>query len=408
LFALSAVGLSLTVYFSLDYLRANREWGRAEAALRRHDLDSAANHLDDYLATRPADASGWFLAARTARRRERFPEASRDLERCQEIGGVTEATRLEWDLIRVQQGEMAGIDVRLRSTIQADHPDALLVLEALARGYMRIERLFDALEACNLWIARQPEHPWPFLWRGAIYERLSHFERALADFQRAVQNAPEDREARLALAGSLLRQRQPNAAAEHFEILVARDADDELALTGLAGCRVEQGRSAEAIPLLERALQLNARSTQALFLRGKVALEQDQPAKAVPWLREAIRLSPYDAEALHQLAQALRPLGQTDEAARLSRRADELRLGFTRFDELVRQVARKSDDGKLRHEVGVLALQLGRTEEGVRWLKSVLTLKGEHSATHAALAEYYEKAGERELAQHHRLLIKAP
>src|SRR6185312_15338809 len=77
LFALSAVGLSLTVYFSLDYLRANREWGRAEAALRRHDLDSAANHLEDYLATRPADASGWFLAARTARRRERFPEASR-------------------------------------------------------------------------------------------------------------------------------------------------------------------------------------------------------------------------------------------------------------------------------------------------------------------------------------------
>src|SRR5262249_43269965 len=152
-------------------------------------------------------------------RLERIPEAERDLERCQQLGGVTDATRLEWDLLRVQQGDLQGIDARLRMTIGPEHPDASIVLEALARGYLKCERLGDARQACELWLGREPGHPWPWLWRGWIAERLGQFDRALPDYQRAAENAPDDREVRLALGGFLLRQRQPAAAGEHFQHL---------------------------------------------------------------------------------------------------------------------------------------------------------------------------------------------
>jgi tetratricopeptide (TPR) repeat protein len=387
--------------------RARQEWQRAEAALARYDVESAARHLERYCTERPHDARAWFLAARTARRAERFADAERYLERCQELGGVTEATRLEWDLLRAQQGEIGGM-VRLRASITPEHPDALLVLEALARGYMRAERLADASQACGLWLARQPDHPWPWLWRGTIYERLNHLDKARADYQRAVDNAPDDRGARLALGALLLRQRQPSAAAEQFETVLDRAPDDIEAQVGLAAARIGQGRSAEAVGLLGPALEQSPPVAQALFLRGKIALEHEQPAQAERWLREAIRLAPTDPEALHQLVQALRPLGKDEEANRLTQRVERLRKDYLRLDELTRMIARQPDAPQPRHEAGVIALRLGRTEEGLRWLHSLLRLKGDHRATHAVLADHYRQNGDRKRAEHHRLLAEAP
>jgi tetratricopeptide (TPR) repeat protein len=390
------------------WYRARQQWHGAQSALAVDDLAAAATHLDRYLSERPDDAHAWFLAARTARRLERGADAERFLERCQQLGGVTEATRLEWDLLRVQRGDIGEIDVRLRQSIGPDHHDALLVLEALARGYIHSERLQDAIQACDLWIARQPEHPWPWLWRGTIYERLSHLDRALTDYQRAVENAPRDREARLVLGGLLLRQRQPSPAAQQYETILERTPDDSPVQVALAACRVEQGRAAEAIDLLDHVLEQSPEFPPALFLRGKVALQQDQPASAERWLRQATRLLPNDPEALYQLAQALRALRKEEEASRVRRRLDQLRKDYLRLDELTRLVARRSDDPQLRHEAGVVALRLGRSEEGLRWLLSLLRLKGDHRRTHALLADCYRQKGDSERAEYHRRLAEAP
>src|SRR5205085_2334863 len=132
------------------------------------------------------------------------------------------------------------------------HPDALFVLEALARGYFDGDRLADAGQACDLALARDPEEHWAWLWRGHVFERLGQFDKAEADYRRAVETAPDDREARLALGGLLARRRQPGPAAEQFGYVLGRDAADPEALLGLAGCLIEQGRPEEAVPLLDR------------------------------------------------------------------------------------------------------------------------------------------------------------
>ena len=216
----------------------------------------------------------------------------------------------------------------------------------------------DALQACNLWLARQPEHPWPWLWRGNIFEQLNYLDKALSDYERAVGNAPQDKEARLALGGLLLRQNKPGAAAEQYQDVLGRTPDEIAAQLGLAACRIEQGRPAEAVPLLDHILEQNPASPQALFLRGKVALQQDQLERAEHWLREAMGVAPQDPEVLHQLSDALRALGKDEEASVLTRRTEQLRKDYLCLDELNRMIARKPDDQPLRHEAGVLALRL--------------------------------------------------
>ncbi|MCI0738481.1 MAG: tetratricopeptide repeat protein [Gemmataceae bacterium] len=383
--------------------RVRDSWLQAEAALNRHDLSSAAAHLNRYLEQQPRDAAAWFLAGRTARRLGRHSEAEDYLKRCQELGGVTDATRLEWDLLRVQQGDLGDVHMRLRRTIAPDHPDAALVLEALARGYLKCDRLRDVMEACDLWVACQPDHPWPWLWRGGVYERLGNFHEALSDYRKALEHAPEDRDALLALAMLFVRARQPGPASEHLEHLLERNPDDDEALLGLAACRIEEGRPKDAVPLLERVLAKDPAPARGLFLRGKSALELRDPAGAERWLVRAVREAPDDAEALYQLILALRAQGKETEADRLAPRLEALRKDVARLDELVRIVARNPDDAGPRHEAGVVAFRLGRPDEGVRWLQSALGARGDHRATHAVLAEHFLRMGDPRADYHQRL-----
>jgi tetratricopeptide (TPR) repeat protein len=374
----------------------------AQAALGRHDLSSAATHLTDYLQMRPDDDAALLLAGRTARRLGRYAEAEQHLERCQEVGGVTDATRLEWDLLRVQRGDLGDIHTRLRMTIPPEHPDAPLVLEALARGYLIADRLRDVVEACDLWSVRQPEHPWPRLWRGGVFERLGNFHQALTDYQSALERAPDDLDVHLSLGGLYARARRPDEALEHFEQVLKRSPDHQEALLGIAAARLEQGRPDDAAAVLGPLLH-GAAPPRACFLRGKAALAHDNPAIALHWLERAAQLTPADAEVLHQLALALRAGGKDAEADRLVPRVEALRKDSARLDELVRIIARSPDDAGPRHEAGVLALRLGRTDDGMRYLEGALQARGDHRPVHAALAEHYRRQGDPRAAVHAKL-----
>lgn len=383
------------------------QWRQADAALERHDLVSAAAYLDQYLEARPNDEVALLVAARTARRLEQYSQAEALLIRCQEVGGVTDETRLEWDLFRVQQGELGAIHTRLRATIGPDHPDAPLVLEALARGYLYSDRLLDAMQACDLWIAKQPDHPWPWLWRGGIYERLANFDQALADYEQALELVPEDKDVRLSIGALLARGRRPAPATTHFEFVLNRFKDDQEALIGLAACHIEQGQPADAVPLLQRVLADDPTAARALVLLGSAALQQSDPGKAEAWLKQAVKQAPDDPEALHQLILALRVQDKHREADLLAPRLEEVRQDIERLDRLIRDMARDPENGSLRHEAGVIALRLGREELGVQWLQSALQAAGDHRATHAALAEHFAQRDDPR-AEHHRRLAETP
>jgi tetratricopeptide (TPR) repeat protein len=380
----------------------------AEDALRRRDLTAAAGHLERYTTLRPTDAAGWLLAARTARRREQFAEAERFLDRCRDEGGAADSIAFERDLALVQQGRLGEIDVRLRSTIDPDHPDVALVLEALARGYMEVGRLVDARDACNLWKAVDPTHPWPWDWLGLISERMEQWDQAEAFYTEAIRLDPEDRSARMGAARVLLRKRRPGEAATHYQWVLARNPDDSEALARLAECLIDEGRPGEAVPLLDRVLNAEPTSGGVLYLRGKAALVLADPTGAEVWLRRSLTHQPSDAETMHLLVQSLRSQQKNGEAEEFATRLEQLREDLSRLAELVRQIGTKLDDAGPSHEAGVIALRVGRTKDGLNLLHDALRRKGDHRRTHAVLAEHYRGAGRLNLAEYHRRLAEAP
>jgi thioredoxin-like negative regulator of GroEL len=107
------------------------------------------------------------------------------------------------------------------------------------------------------------------------------------------------------------------------------------------------------------------------------------------------------------LTLALRAQGKQAEADRLTPRLEALRKDLARLNELVRAVAHNPDDARPRHEAGVVALRMGRADEGVRWLQGALRTRGDHRPTHAALAEHFGRLGDPR-AELHRRLARTP
>jgi|GEM_PF-906582 len=396
------------VWWGYDRYRTARLWEEGQEALRRQDPKAALVSLEQFAARKPKDLEGLFLAGRTARRLGKFPEAKRYLAAYEDLGGNKDRVRLERDLMLVQQGLIGDTDKRLRASVGPDHPDVTLVLEALARGYMQAERWADARQACALWRAVDGKAPWAWLWGGRVCERMVQMDQALEFYTKALELAPEDRDARVAFARLQLRQKNPVTAKPHLQWVLERFPEDEEALLGMADCLAAEARGPEAQVLVDKVLAINPHSNLAMGLKGKILLEGGDGTAAEPFLRKAWLAEPADVEALHSLVRALRIQGKGAEAAELEKKQEALQKDLKRLNELMRLIGPQTPDLGPCLEAAEIALRVGRTEQGLNLLDDALRRKGDHRPVHAALARYYRGLGRLDLAEVQQGLADKP
>jgi Tfp pilus assembly protein PilF len=406
--ALALAALGPLTYRQAQEYRARAARAAGEAAATARDFGTAAEAFERAAALRPDDSDGWFRAARAARRAGRFPDAKRLLAEAATRGHPTEPVELERELLLVQQGIIGTADARLRATVGPRHPDAALVLEALARGYVIAERWADARQACEMWRGTDPTHPWPWHWEGLIAERMIQPELAAVAHARALELDPSDPAVRLAVARVALDRRSAADALPHIEWVLARTPDDAAALLLRAQHRVETGRAAEAVPALDALLARDPNGVPARVLRARAALELNDPATAEAHLRAAVRAAPGDGDALALLLRAVRAQNKGAEAADLAVKLAALEADLRRLTDLMRQIGTKTADGGPCHEAGVLALKVGRERQGLNYLADALRRPGDHRATHGVLAEYFRSRGKFELAEFHKNQMEGP
>src|SRR5262249_48254475 len=151
-------------------------------------------------------------------------EAEQHLAACLALQGMTPAVARERVLLTAQQGDLDESLRVLESHISPSDPDADLVLEALAKGYVNRCWHTDALPCLNKLLERRPQHPQALLLRARVWEVLArngkaeHEADALRDYEQAVELHPSF-EARLGLAGTLYRVGRPWDAAVEYEKL---------------------------------------------------------------------------------------------------------------------------------------------------------------------------------------------
>jgi tetratricopeptide (TPR) repeat protein len=377
----------------------------AEQAMERHDYDEARELLARYLQARPNAGRAHFLAARAARRLQRYDEAEEHLRTCQRLAYDPDAVALERTLSDVQRGNLRA-EKPLWARVETDDPQALAILEVLIQEYIDGYRLGRAVEALKLYLNKKPNDIQALLGRAYVFERLLYFGEATDDYRRAVAVAPDNDAARLRFAESLLIVGPPSAALVQFETLRSRCGDTPAVLLGLAKARRQLGQTEKAKDLLLVLLKDRPRNAAALVERGKVALEQEQYQEAESFLRQAVELDPHDREAHHNLSVALRQEGRGEEAAKEIDRVQEIDRDLRHLDRVTKAVLKSPVDPALRCEAAALFLANGEEQEGVRWLTFALRLDPGCVLAHRALAEYYRKTGQTEFADRHDRLAQ--
>ena len=374
----------------------------AEQALGRYDFRTAHQHLEQSLARWSGNAHALLLAVQTARRLDDCAQAERRLTDYEQRYGATEDGRLEWLLLGAQQGDLAVHDSYLESLVHANHPAQALILEALAKGYMNVARRNRMLSCLDLLLKTEPTNTPALVLHGKGWEGLHDPERALEDYQHAVELDPACDEARLQLAQTLQRLGHVREAIAHYELLRQRQPGNPAALLGLARCCFDSHELERATELLDALLAANPDHLDALLDGGRLALCRGQLPEAEKSLSRATALAPWQREAHRLLHGCLQALGKTSEAEKCQNHLRELEASDRQAGRLSLRYRNAPRDASVRFELATWALQNGREQEGRRWLFAALLVDPKHGAAHAALADYFERVGQPKRGAEHR------
>lgn len=372
-----------------------------------YDFDTAGDHYEKSLRLWSGRSKVHFVAARAARRARNFDLAEKHLSAVQDLLGTSADAQLERLLLNAQNGGLDDVEDALKQYLEKD-VETLLVLEALADGYLRENRLADADEVLTRLLGRDPNHVSGLYHKGRFLRKVRRLNEAKETFERILQLQPNHFGAHEELSEHLLDD-DTAAAREHVHFLLKRRPDsDELQFRDYL-CLKKMGQAEVAAEKIDEMLAEHPDNPYLLIERGVLALERSDAVGAEAWLRKVLKLDPYHQEANFRLAQAL-----LQQPSRLEEARKQLAL-CNRIKDDVRRIAeiQRTEPSKLAqspaelHECGVILLRYGKDAEAVEWLQRALQVDLARKETHQILADHFERIVEKERAAGHRRLAKS-
>lgn len=229
----------------------------------RRRLESAL--LDDLCAKHPELAPAQLARASLFIRDERWQDAQAALDLA-----AKSAPAWRVELARAELFQRAGWRAENLATLrraQADKPDAVPVLQALARHWN---------------------------WRGLPHAQIE-FERAI------VARVPAHRDAVASLVSALLRTAQPDEALKFARLQAAQDPIGDYTQSRLAVTLAACGKLADAVAVYERMAARSGRPEAAWQEAARMLLQHGDSARAKEFLNRVVAASPAEHSARRQL-----------------------------------------------------------------------------------------------------------
>jgi tetratricopeptide (TPR) repeat protein len=376
-------------------------WEQARLAIEERDFPVARKHLDQCLEICPVNAEAQFLMARTCRRDGDLAASNEHLLMAESMDWPGEQILLERQLQQAASGNSWSVERALLDQLNHLPSEEVLILEALVNGYLNNARYIDAIEIINSWLKRHPSDWLAYLYRGRANQGLSHYERAIEDFEQAEQLRPDFLQTHLWLADTLLAHLQYERALEHYEIYIQAGPPDTDILLAMALCQVSLGKP-EARTILDQLMVDHPNDAGIILLAAKLDLVEDAPEQALRRARQALTLSPRDPDVVYFVGQVLSRLNRRNEAEQFRKEHHQLFDQADQLFNLKKRIGVEPEDASLRYQAGMLCLNIGQEKEAFSWFESVLWIDPNHRSTHQALAEICKKHGQVERAAYHR------
>jgi predicted Zn-dependent protease len=174
-------------------------------------------------------------------------------------------------------------------------------------------------------------------------------------------------------------------------------------LFGLARCRYSLHEVQESKQLLQQVLEQQPDHASALLDLGRVMIHEGRWVEAETWLRQAVAHSPrFHSEPVRVLCRCLEAANKTEEARQCAAELVQREAEVIEVERMTSQARREPLNSSLRMEIARKLMALGREQDGVAALMTLIDLDSRHEPAHEALAEFFERTGQTERALRHR------
>jgi type IV pilus assembly protein PilF len=393
------------------YVYALQQWDEARADVNDGRPAQAGRAISLCLWVWPYSVPVHLLVARRDRLIGDFVAAEAQLQQCLRLNkGATEDVQIEFLLMRIQTGEVDEVTDELFRLVENKSPQSSLIMETIARAYMDKLRYGPALACLNRWIEAEPATAKAYHWRGWVYEHLEETERAIKDYERALELSPDLGEVRFRLAEIMLDKVDALGALAYLEPLI-KQSPQRPDVTAMVGrCRYQQGEVEEARRLMETAAKARPDDGPLLITLARLEMAEEKPIEAERWSRQALKADSTNADAEDLLEKSLRVQGRSKEAdAALEQHEKDAAL----LRKVNRMLGENADPNHPTrnagdfYEVGALFIRGRQDRQAEYWFTRALELDPGHQPTLKALAEYYEGKGDKEKANAYRQRLSA-
>jgi tetratricopeptide (TPR) repeat protein len=421
LVAVFATVVGVAVWNAYRWNRASKHLAAARQALASFRYDEAYAQSTGCFPYYRNDPNVILLAVQCARRSGHVDEARNYLDlfdsvqraqaKSADLDGREEAARLEHQLLLAQEGKASDFATQaLWERAEAGDHHREMILEALVQGAMRTYRGGQARAAIDAWMKTETRDPRAYLFKGMIYNQMYRKgDDAVRGFQEALSIDPDYHDARLALADLLLDAADGDAAEPHYRYVHERKPG-AATLLGLGRCRAAAGDYATAEKLLRDALRSEPENSTITRELGIVLMQNGLLEEAHAHLVRTLETWPHDVPTSYNLYLVLQRLQRDAAAAQQLERHKSLESKQKVLNRLLfTELQQRPNDPEVMFELGKTQLQIGGAEYdslGLWWLQRVLQIDPFHKGVYGALADYYQRQNNREMAERCRRLAE--
>lgn len=377
--------------------------------IRKHltagEIDQAMKLSKQLAASKPECAECQFLLAKSARRNGDFLTAAKSLQNARAANWDPQLISYERVLATAQSGKVRSVEGELRQIFQRDlkPSETEEIYEALASGHLAAYDAPEFLRCIDFWLEWDSSSTKPRQMRAEFYFRLGDYRRAADLFQALVDDHPELLPARKGLGDSLLALNLSAEAENELRICYEHDRSAQNALS-LAKCLVRTDRPDEAKALLEKFKTSEDRVTRAEILEelGRWLLYRQQLDQAFEYLQECVHVAPENFSGWHALSTAYSMKGDREKAAEALKVSQDSQRRAQRLYAIAMELSNNPQSIALRLEAAEIMFTLGRDQDAIAWLTTILHIDERNRDANQRLAVYYERSGDVALAEKHR------
>ena len=279
---------------------------------------------------------------------------------------------------------------RGRSLLRATCCGALVL--ALGVLAWRQARIYVDLQ--TLWGITAARNPLCYLAHtnlGSLLFQQGRMDEAIAQYQKALNIAPDYSEAHNDLGLALFQKGQVGEAIAHYEQALKTSPSNTEAHVNLGNALVQQGRLDEAVAHYLTALAIQPRNGKIYSNIGNALFQQGKLDEAIDCLHRGLAILPTFADAHDLLGTILFQKGQVDEA-------------ISHFQQAVQY---QPDLTGVHKNLATALVQKGQVDEAVAQLFAELRASPNDSATHCYLAGVLSSQGRtKEAIAHYRAALK--